>query len=250
MATKVFTDNRKIEVLTYPQTYKDSGDLEAATKTISATSEGAVADYTYSPTALTPSTDVRLILAAIALRLQETIDSMNLGCTTLYTRVYVDSQVAGNRVLDINWTSIGAKINGANLRAANLPAMLALLQDGNAHIFYFFHWVDGGNAVISLEQLQWGVGWYGQSGLYGIGVTHYGLVTTSILWGVLATGSTGAASKAVTLLEGIACSTSTEYDVLSGSVTALFNGTHNFAVCSSVATDATFFRTFFVHLQS
>ena len=55
---------------------QDTGDLEAATKTITEASKPATADYSASLTLLKPS-DVRLVIKAIAARLQTTRDRWN-----------------------------------------------------------------------------------------------------------------------------------------------------------------------------
>lgn len=147
-----------IELLRYAPGLKDSGDLEAATRTITATAEATGvgnADYSAALTLPAPS-DSRLSLLRIAARLAVTLDSMTAG--TLCARVYVDAQDANHRLFDLSWASIGAKLAVVDTHSGNLATIFSLLKDGAAHTFYFFFWVDAGNAVISLCQLWEAVG--------------------------------------------------------------------------------------------
>lgn len=147
----------KIETIMYAPGLQDSGDLEASTKTITATAEASGlgnADYSKSLTLPKPD-DARLALKRIAARLAVTIDSFN-AATHLYCRVYVDAQDADHRLFDEDWDSIGAKLDATDKTSGTI---FDLLKDGAAHTFYFFFWVNqANNAVISLVQLWEGVG--------------------------------------------------------------------------------------------
>ncbi len=156
----------KIERLSYNPQVKNTGDLEAATKTITATSEASGtgnADYSASLTLPKPD-DARLVVKRIAARLAVTIDSFDTA-THLYCRVYVDAQDADHRLFDMDWDSTGAKLYGDDTNASDFPTIFNLLKDGTEHTFYFFFWVNqANNAVISLVQLWEGVGTCGTSG--------------------------------------------------------------------------------------
>ena len=161
MADKFHSDTQeKVETLVYKPDPQDSGDLEAGTKTITATSEASGlgnADYSTALT-LTKPDDARLIVKRIAARLAVTIDSFDTA-TNLYCRVYVDAQDADHRLFDEDWDSIGAKLNAVNTHSGAKATIFDLLKDGSAHTFYFFFWVNqANNAVISLVQLWEGVG--------------------------------------------------------------------------------------------
>jgi len=145
----------KVESIVYTPTLQDSSDLEAATKTITATAEASGtgnADYSKSLTLAKPS-DARLLVKRIASRLAVTIDSMTAG--HLYCRVYVDSQDAAHRLFDEDWTATGEKLDAADFASGGVFDAIA---DGAAHTFYFFFWVDAGNAVISVVQIQLAIG--------------------------------------------------------------------------------------------
>lgn len=159
MADKYHSDTQeKIESVSYQPGLQDSGDLEAGTKTVTATAEAtgvANADYSAALTLLQPS-DTRITVHRIAARLALTIDSMTAG--QLNCRVYVDNQDAQRRLFDISWTTTGAKLTAVDTHSGNLATIFSLLKDGVAHVFYFFFWVNTGNAVISLCQLWEAVG--------------------------------------------------------------------------------------------
>jgi hypothetical protein len=145
----------KCERIIYAPGIKDSGDLEAGTKTITATAEASGvgnADYSSSLTLSAPG-DSRLIIERIAARLNVTIDSMTAG--HLYCRVYIDAQDADHRLFDKDWTTTGSKLEAVDKDSGTI---FSLLKGGSAHTFYFFFWVDSGNAVLSVVELWEGVG--------------------------------------------------------------------------------------------
>lgn len=169
----------KTHLITYSPDCQDTGDLEAGTKTITATSEASGvgnADYNAALT-LIASPDARLEVLRRAFRLLVTIDSFDTA-TILYCAVYVDVQDAAHRVFNVNWNSTGAKINAdVDLTSGTI---FDLIGDGLAHTFYFFFWVNqANNAVISVVQFQEGVGATHVSGIgHGdsLKVTHAGFV--------------------------------------------------------------------------
>jgi hypothetical protein len=144
--------NVKYETISYQPSLQNTGDLEAATKTITAASKGAAADYSANLTLPSP-TDVRLAVLRIASRLSVTRDSGSSA--HLYCSVYVDSADGSDankrlfNAVDIQAGNLAA----VTTHAANLATIFNLLKDGAAHTFYFFFWVDSGNSVISLVQL-------------------------------------------------------------------------------------------------
>ncbi len=146
------------ENLSYAPSVQDSGDLEAATKTITAVAEAsglANKDYQVALT-LPVSADARIVLLRIAARLAVTIDSITAG--QLNCRVYVDAQDANHRLFDLSWTTTGAKLSAVDTHAGALATIFAALKNGAEHTFYFFFWVDAGDAVLSLVELWEGVG--------------------------------------------------------------------------------------------
>lgn len=248
-----------LEALSFSMAAQNTGDLEAATKTITATSKQAVADYSAALTIAQPS-DARIAIRCIGTRLSVVIDSITAG--TLYGRVYVDNPAgddAAKLLLDLSWTTTGTKLDGVNTNAlidgwaASKAAIFTLLNDGTAHTFYFFFWVDAGNAVLSLVQLWEGVGWYGITGRLGLTVTHRGLATLGAALTGTAIGS-GAANSAFTRKPETYSNISSDYDSSSSNIpylgTLLMAGRHHFRVSSSVATDLTYFGNFFILLRT
>ena len=180
MADKYHSDTQeKVETIVYNHLQPTTNDLEAATKTITATVEATGlgnADYNASLTLPKPD-DPRLVILKVAARLAATIDSM--AATHLYCRVYVDAQDADHRLFDKDWTTTGAKLNAAEWTSGTI---FNLLSDGAAHTFYFFFWVDAGNAVISLCQLWEAVGQagVGQDGAPALGLNFEGEVSIGL----------------------------------------------------------------------
>jgi hypothetical protein len=153
MADKYHSDtHEKVEAITFTPYVQDTGDLEVATKTITATSKPGTADYDKTLTLAKPS-DIRLIVKAIAARLQTTRDSGTSN--NLYCTVTVDSADGSSNLL-FDAVDVQAAANQAVELTAG--AVFDLLSDGAAHTFYFFFWVDSGDSVISQIQLEEGAG--------------------------------------------------------------------------------------------
>jgi hypothetical protein len=156
---KLHADSQeKLITIDWQPTLQDSGDMETSTRTITATAEATgvgSADYNKTLTIVAPP-DPRLVIKGIATRLAVTIDSIT--ASHLYCRVYVDMQDADHKLFDMDWTSTGAKVTAQDTRGGTKATIFNLLKDGLAHTFYFFFWVNSGNAVISLVQLWEGIG--------------------------------------------------------------------------------------------
>jgi len=168
----------KIEAIVYNPGIKDSGDLEAATKTITATSEATGlgnADYSKALTLPKPD-DARLVIKRIASRYSVTRDSGTSNNT--YMRVYVDAQDSDHRLFDVD---IQANPLGAvDTHSGALATIFDLLKDGSSHTFYFFFWVDTGDAVISLVRL-WEAWGSCSTGRVDIGeIIHTGFMTVML----------------------------------------------------------------------
>jgi len=152
--------SEKIDYISFNPGRQDTGDLETGTTTITATSEASGvgnADYSAALTLPAP-TDARLVVKRIAARLSVTIDSFDVA-THLYCRVYVDAQDADHKLFDMDWDSTGAKLYADDTSESEFATIFNLLKDGAEHTFYFFFWVNqANNAVISLVQLEEGVG--------------------------------------------------------------------------------------------
>ena len=177
MADKYHSDTKeKIETIIYSPGLRNSGDLEPATKTITATSKPATADYSKSLTLPKPS-DARLQIKRIAHRLQVTRDSGT--STNLYCTVSVDSADGSANIL---FNAVDVQANSLSAVALSSGTVFDLLSDGQAHTFYFFFWVNSGDSVISLVQLWEALG--------SNNTTYYPLAKCAILQ-VNHTGSIG-----------------------------------------------------------
>jgi hypothetical protein len=148
----------KVELINYNPTLKTSGDLESANRTITATSEAAgLGNADYSTTLNLPKPgDARLAVMRIGTRLSVTVDSKT--ATHLYCRVYVDVQDDDHRLFDLDITSTGNFLAIQDCYSGIKTAIFNLITDGASHTFYFFFWVDAGNAVLSVVQLWEAVG--------------------------------------------------------------------------------------------
>jgi hypothetical protein len=145
MANKYHSDTQeKIEVLSYAPEIQNSGDLEAATKTISATSKPATADYSASLTIPAPN-DARWQVKRAGVRLQLTVDSISAG--HLYGSLYVN----GVERKSFDLTGTGEKIAVVDLTEGQFNI-------GTSNNFEVYLWVDTGDATISLCQIWQAVG--------------------------------------------------------------------------------------------
>lgn len=194
LAGETESRREKIEQIFYAPSLKNSGDLETGTKTITATAEASGvgnADYNAALTLDVPG-DSRLAIQRIAARLSVTIDSMTAG--QLNCRVYVDQQDAGHLLFDLNWVSTGNKLSATTVSSAIKAIIFNALKDGNAHTFYFFFWVDSGNAILSVVQLWENVGIDGGTGgrVSCLRLTFDGLISYVWLLSRQGTGNTTA----------------------------------------------------------
>ena len=188
--------SEKIESITYNPGLQNSGDLESATRTITATSEasGLVnADYSKSLTLPKPG-DTRLTVLMVAARLAVTIDTIPAGDTNLYCRVYVDAQDASHLLFDKDWTTTGDQLDAVDTHSGAKATIFNLLKDGQAHTFYFFFWKAGTGTgiVISVAQLWQAVGASATSGTYSVlDVIHSGFLSLAWYAAMLGTGALG-----------------------------------------------------------
>lgn len=178
------------ENIFYNPKLQTTNDLEAATKTITATAEASgLANKDYSAALTLPAPgDNRLAVMVIASRIAVTIDSMT--ATHLYCKVYVDVQDADHLLFSEDFTSTGEKLDAVDTQATNKAIIYNLLKDGAAHTYYFYFWVDSGNAVMSVVQAWEAVGscqtGYNSSTLE---LTHHGSCTTSCTFLTVGTGA-------------------------------------------------------------
>ena len=149
MADKYHSDmQEKVETVYYQPGLHDSGNLEAGTKAITATSKPASPDYTAGLT--TPAVDdSRLKVLRLKQRLNVYIDSF--GGTPEAIKLYYSVEVNGVERASGEFTSAGA----------DNPACWVLTEGqfnlGSANQIDIFLWVDQGNATISACQLWQGI---------------------------------------------------------------------------------------------
>jgi hypothetical protein len=145
----------------YASSLQDTGDLEAATKTIAATSEGAAADYTSaSKTMLNPITpaDARFVIRRIATRASITIDSDD-GTHDLRCRIYVDTQDTDHLLYDLTFTTIGNQLAVQDCAVGTKEIIFNIISTSTAHVYKFFFWSPGNHSpVISVVNAWSAVG--------------------------------------------------------------------------------------------
>jgi len=156
----------------------DTGDLEAATKTITATTEPGADDYSIAKTLPKPI-DSRITARIISALLDLTIDTIPVDDTTLYCRVYVDAADADHMLFDLNWTTTGAKSAVQMTMVGTKEVIYNLLKDGASHTFKFRLWKAGTGTgiVISVVRLRYGVGVAGATYDFPILISHKGWVS-------------------------------------------------------------------------
>jgi len=138
------------DYIEYEPTKKDSGDLEVATKTITATSKPATADYTYSFSIPKPD-DNRVDVQRYAVRLQITIDSIVSPTTKLY--IEVKEANTGTIILSTWYGTTGTKTYAKHYSSG---AFFDRLKAGENCKIEFRFWVDvnaTGGAVLSQAQV-------------------------------------------------------------------------------------------------
>jgi hypothetical protein len=177
-------------VISYNGGVKDTTDLEPGTATIVPITRPAIAaaQYTSVQTLSTPS-DARLAILRLVHRLNVNIFAMGTA-GHLYCSVRVDVDDANHEVFNENWTTNGNKLDAVDVHSGFLPAVLALLTDGNPHTFYFLFWADQANQVqITVVQLWFGLGscfltancTYGAAIPYCAQLTYQGSTTTHVI---------------------------------------------------------------------
>jgi len=171
----------KIETLTYNSYLQDTGDLEAATKTITATTKPATADYTHDLTIPSPS-DGRVVVTNIGIRGNIHIDSF--GGPPAATKVYCTIEIGGVEVISAVELTNAAADNffGANLTTTQFPV-------GSAQTIGIFLWADQGDAVISVAQIWASVGTYGTSWMNILEINHAGFIAVGDNSLILGSGS-------------------------------------------------------------
>jgi len=137
------------DYIEYEPTLKNSGDLEAATKTITATSKPATADYTYSFSIPKPDDD-RVNVQRYAVRFQITIDSITSPTTTLYMEI--KEKNTDTLIASVTYATTGTKQNAFHYTSGSL---FDRLKAGGTCEIEFRFWVDAnatGGAVLSQVQ--------------------------------------------------------------------------------------------------
>jgi hypothetical protein len=166
MPNKYHSEENPVSCFNYAPVIGDTGDLEAATKVISATSEAAgLGNATYSKAlgAMAKPSDTRFVIDSMMTRLSIITDAFT--CAHLRCRVYVDAQAANNMLYDLDIVAGPATTVAVSpCTTAVLPTVFALLTDGAAHTYYFFFWVDAGAATLSAVQLWKHYGCIGTNG--------------------------------------------------------------------------------------
>lgn len=237
----------KIETISYSPQLQDSGDLEGATKSITATAKPGTADYSTSQT-LAASPDARLVVNTVGLRMELDIDSFGAGTTQLNFSI----EVGGVEVLTGSFGSAGAgKLTGVNLSPTQFPL-------GSANTIGVFLWADHADgAVISKCELWVAIGTYGtltNPGPYTsrtgrtFYIDHKGWIQ---LWIPHNVGvGTGNVSSQFVNQPNIALGTGVEFSVVLSFTQLLFAGKHSFGIWSSVATDLSYYRRMLLILRS
>ena len=200
MTDKYHSDTKeKIENITafigYHSGAFTSGDLIPTTLTITATAEPAVADLSKEyriGNMVWTGWDSRLEILRTAARVSLNITSMT--ATHLYCRVYVDVQDADHRLFDLDIIATGEKLAAEVTHSASKATIFNLVKDNSLHTYYFFFWVDAGNAVMDIAQFWHAVGNKGTNWseaalrLNIAGFIHYSLITDVIGTGTANTG--------------------------------------------------------------
>lgn len=166
MADKYHSDTQeKINTFQWKWTGQDSGDLEEATRTITATSKPATPDYETSLTIPAPiDPEGILTVLCMALRLAITIDSMTANTLNWSVELNDVEKISGNT------NSAGDKA-----QAEDFTSGWSTLGQANSIKIYF--WVDADNAVLSKVQAHLGPGTAGTAYKVVLEIACEGLVS-------------------------------------------------------------------------
>lgn len=155
MSNKLHTDALVppiMESLVCKDLVVDTQDMEAATRTISATAEAsglASADYHYHGAFGTPA-DARVAIRNLISVLFLTIDSDD-GTHDLRARVYIDAQDTDHMMFDVTCSATGVQNSYQSLNSSTLATIFNLIKDGTTHTYYVYFWSPGNHSpVISL----------------------------------------------------------------------------------------------------
>ena len=154
----------------------DTLDLEAATKTITATAEASgLVNAAYSYTGrfgYAVVTDARIAILNLISALLLTIDSDD-GTHDLRARVYIDAQDASHMIFDVTCTTTGAQTAVQNLNATTLATIFNLIKAGDNRTYYIYLWSPGNHSpVISLVDVYTALG-ASSTGTFGLPVISF-----------------------------------------------------------------------------
>jgi len=167
-----------VDRIYYDPGVQDSGDLEAATRTITATAKPATADYSTNLTIASPP-DARLRIMLLGLRWQTTIDAFGAGTTTLNYSVHVN----GTERATGSWTATGNNFGAVNLSEGQFNL-------GSANTIEIFLWVNGGDgATISVVQFWLAWGYTGSVWAWIAEIEHAGFLPVQGLLSRIGTGT-------------------------------------------------------------
>jgi hypothetical protein len=248
----------KYEEIVFQPVLKDSGDLEAATRKISATAEASgtgSADYSWvmSGTSSMPA-DLRIAVIRRALRLLVHIDSFSTA-SHLYCRVYMDSQDANHRVFDLDLTGSGSdSLAATDVMVAAYSGntmqqtVLAAINDGLSHTFYFFFWVNvTGSAVVSVVNLWQGIGsCNATTACRCLALTFTGLLNAGLVYLYRGTGAATATLLPNGNYSGIATATIASYGY---SALTLACGLTHLSIKSGTLNDLSYFTGVYFWLR-
>lgn len=238
LAGEIVGIKEKLCYLNYVPGLQDSGDLESATKAVTATAKQGTPDYTANLT--TPAlSDSRVKARNMGLRLQVTIDSF--GGTPQATQLHYSVEVNGTQRISGYFTA-----TGANYAGANLDVQAGQANVGTANEIKVYLWVDQGEVVVSLCQVWQALGAYGTTAKGALSVNHWG---EAYLGGmsayIVGTGS----PTTLFVLRPETDSSWSEEQLGSGFGRVLLAGDHYFCCMSSVATSLAYFRVLAITLR-
>lgn len=228
----------RIESFFYSPSVQDSGDLEAGTKTITATAKPGTPDYTASLT-IPASPSSKLSVLRLGLRLQVTIDGF--GGTPQATQLSYSVEVNGVERQTGAWTATGAQYAVVDLTSGQFNM-------GTPNEIKVYLWVNQGQAVVSLCQVMMAVGSVSTSQTMVLKLVHMGLLALSVRLRRLGTGTP---DIVLTINTGNALS----YGTVSGndswfSVPAFVGADDVLSLLGTVATDLNYIAYMSVNFRS
>jgi hypothetical protein len=172
-----------VEAIDFAPGLQDSTNLFPLGYNVAAHAQPAVADITWTGT-IPKCTSKYFVQDILGARLALNDTAFNAGAATLSCRVYVDDPtgtIAARLLFDSTHVVADTGVEDRYVEDVTLaahPTIFNLLNDGLAHIYYFFLWCDAGNVDVVTVRL-----WLSNCGTGDADKTSFHILYTGLVDG-------------------------------------------------------------------